>query len=356
MVKKYIRPLHLFCGLIIGLIVFTVSITGALYAFEEECRNLLYQDVLVITETPAPSKPLSELAEAAKKGYPESKLKNIRIKADKGSSAEFLFADKRSVYINPYTASILGTTNKETDFFGVVLKIHRTLYLGDTGKIITGTSATIFVCMLLTGIILWWPKQSTSRKQKFSILRNAQWKRRNYDLHSVLGFYASWIIIFTALTGMIWSFKWAENSMYWLSRSKKEDKKHFSTYKADATSYSLDRVVEMTRKLSPGSNELFFSLPQDSTAPIRAIVRYPHTGLFRKQDQLYFDQYSGSLLGSKLYTTSSSGDRLRAANYDIHTGKVLGLVGQLLVFFAALISASLPITGFLLWRGRMKKG
>ena len=46
------------------------------------------------------------------------------------------------------------------------------------------------------------------------------------------------------------------------------------------------------------------------------------------------------------YKDASWGDKLRRMNYEIHTGSVLGLPGQLLVFFAALLGASLPLTGF----------
>lgn len=43
-------------------------------------------------------------------------------------------------------------------------------------------------------------------------------------------------------------------------------------------------------------------------------------------------------------------------NYDIHVGSVLGLTGKFIAFFASLISASLPITGFLIWWGKQKFG
>ena len=42
-------------------------------------------------------------------------------------------------------------------------------------------------------------------------------------------------------------------------------------------------------------------------------------------------------------------------NYDIHVGAVLGLPGKILAFFASLIAASLPVTGFVIWWGRRKK-
>jgi uncharacterized iron-regulated membrane protein len=42
-------------------------------------------------------------------------------------------------------------------------------------------------------------------------------------------------------------------------------------------------------------------------------------------------------------------------NYDIHIGNILGLPGRIAMFFAALIGASLPITGFYIWWGRKRK-
>jgi uncharacterized iron-regulated membrane protein len=42
-------------------------------------------------------------------------------------------------------------------------------------------------------------------------------------------------------------------------------------------------------------------------------------------------------------------------NYDIHTGAILGLPGKILMFFASLICATLPVTGFVIWWGRRKK-
>jgi uncharacterized iron-regulated membrane protein len=42
--------------------------------------------------------------------------------------------------------------------------------------------------------------------------------------------------------------------------------------------------------------------------------------------------------------------------YDIHIGRIIGLPGQLLLFFSSLIVASLPFSGLLIWIGRKKLG
>lgn len=355
-IKQFIRKIHLWLGLLSGIVIFTVAITGCLYAFEEEIRGVLYKELLTVKTGGAPVKPFSEFIAVVKKQYPKATIKNIRIKKDPSSSVEVVFKNKQSIYINPYTLAILGSIDKEEDFFGVVLRIHRSLCLGDTGKLITGVSACIFTIMLISGIILWWPNSRKNSKQKFSIKRNAQWRKLSYDLHSVLGFYASWIIIFTALTGLIWSFKWAENTMYWATNSKNEERKQLhSAYVVNAAPYPINKVVMYADSLCPDSKEYSVNMPEDSSGVIRLFMRYDYDGFFRKNDQLYFDQYSGALIRAELYSTASVGDKLKATNYYIHTGKRLGFTGQLLVFFASLIVASLPITGFIIWWGKRRK-
>ncbi len=345
--KKLIRQLHLLLGLTSGTVVFIVAITGCLYAFEEELRNAIYKDVLFI-ETQATRKPISELIKNVKAEFPKPGIKNIKISADSTRSVEFILKNKRSVLVDPYTGKVLGTFNKETDFFGIVLQTHRSLYLGDTGKIVTGTSAILFIFMLISGIVLWWPKNKTFLKQKFSLKKNASWKKRIYDLHSVLGFYASWIIVLTALTGVIWAFKWAESTMYWLNGSKKTEHRYYSKYK-ESKPLVIDKIISLAGSLYLKSDKCFISMPEDSVGVYKVMLYYDDGGFYNKTDQLFFDQYTGELRKANLFEHSSRGDKLKATNYNIHTGKVIGIVGQLLTFFAALISASLPITGLLMW-------
>jgi uncharacterized iron-regulated membrane protein len=55
-----------------------------------------------------------------------------------------------------------------------------------------------------------------------------------------------------------------------------------------------------------------------------------------------------------LWLPTEIGQLLRM-NYDIHTGAVIGLPGKILAFFASLIAASLPVTGFYIRWGRRKQ-
>jgi uncharacterized iron-regulated membrane protein len=76
---------------------------------------------------------------------------------------------------------------------------------------------------------------------------------------------------------------------------------------------------------------------------------------FWNYDILQFDQYSGKLLHRANQSEKNAGETIIGMNYDIHVGAILGLTGKIMAFFASLIAASLPITGFIIWRGKGKK-
>ncbi len=350
--KKVFRYLHLWLGLASGLVVLIVSITGCIYAFEKEIKSVVYKDILSVEKGATPQS-LDKLLSVVKKEYRKPGVKNIFIPEDSTSSIQFNLKNKLSVFVNPYTGEITGTIHQDNSFFGTVLQLHRGLLLGEVGKKITGVSAFVFLFMIISGIILWWPKGKFS-KQKFNLKKGASLKRLNYDMHSVLGFYASWVLIFSVVTGLIWSFKWVENSMYAMVGSKKEKKQYHSTY-SDSTTFSLEKTISFCKQEFPEHKEIFITLPEDSAGTYRFNLRNNHSdGFFKDQHQLFFDQYSGNIVKKQLFADAQKGDKLKALNYDIHTGKIFGLTGQFIVFFSALIAASLPITGFIMWRNKRR--
>jgi uncharacterized iron-regulated membrane protein len=76
-------------------------------------------------------------------------------------------------------------------------------------------------------------------------------------------------------------------------------------------------------------------------------------------DYRFYDQYTlkelstPSLYGA--YKDAVFADKVIRMNYDIHVGSIGGLPGKIIAFLASLVTASLPVTGFLMWWGRRKK-
>lgn len=97
--------------------------------------------------------------------------------------------------MNPYTGEILNvktfSRGESPDFFRWILNGHRALWLPyDIGRPIVGIAVLIFVVILISGIVLWWPTKwiKSIIDKSFKIKWDASFKRVNYDLHNVLGF------------------------------------------------------------------------------------------------------------------------------------------------------------------------
>ncbi|AZQ65408.1 PepSY domain-containing protein [Flammeovirga pectinis] len=367
--KKLISKLHLIIGLVSGLIVFIVSITGCIYTFEHEIQELT-QSYRFVKEVKGNVLPPSKIKEIAYKATDGMDVQRIYYETPNNASMALHYADSASyfyiTFIDQYTGEVLKIKNLRTDFFTVILYLHISLLLPN-GELIVGIATLIFFVMLVSGIVLWWPKNKKKKavQQKFKIKWNGRWRRKNYDLHSVLGFYASWVLLFTIVTGLIWSFEWFENTLYYLVSGG--DTLQKTTYASKVPSSSnrnsalpgIDRAWYKVLEDDARILGTAIYIPQKETDPIK-IYSSPEHGTFGKLDWRCFDQYSLKELSNEndfsgRYENATTAQKIFRLNYDIHTGAILGLTGKFIMFFISLISASLPITGFLLWLGRKKK-
>ena len=363
--KKLAGKIHLWLGLATGLVVFIIGITGAIYCFAPELQNLQpYRHVDAENKNFLPPSQIKKIAEEK---LPGKTLQRIYYDA-KDKAVMTLFSKKDdytySVFINPYNGEVLKVRNNNRDFLSVVLQIHRTLKI-PFGHEIIRWSTVIFILMLVTGIILWWPKRRRTAKQGFVIMWRASPKRLNYDLHKVLGFYASWIVIFTALSGLMFAFESFANFTYRITGANHSiiQKKPPVSDTTVSTQTPVAPIDLVWKALEPGLHNkyaaIMFVLPAAKDGPV-LIRANPERATLYKTDFCYFDQYSGKEIpGSYVWgnykDVQTLADNIKRMNYDFHTGALFGLPGRIALFFLALITASLPVTGFYFWWGKKRK-
>ena len=363
-IKKAIGKIHLWLGLTSGLVVFIVSITGCLYAFQSELQELT-QPYRHVEKKDLPLLPPSELEKIAVNELPAKKLHSaLYEKGGRAAIVSFYDFDPLYyylVYVDPYDGRVLKVKNMSHDFFYQVLQGHFYLWLPATiGQPVVATSTLVFVIMLITGIVLWWPKKNKA-KQRFTIKWSAKWRRKNYDLHNVLGFYATWIALILALTGLVWGFEWFGTSVYQLAGGDKSiiyEEQSSIKLSDNVIENPLDKLWVKLKNENPNLDILEVHFPTSDTTSL-AVTINPDRKTYWKSDYLFFDQYTLEEIPSNQFygkfSDASVADKLIRLNYDIHTGAILGFPGKLLAFFASLICASLPVTGFYIWYGRKFK-
>ncbi|HTI09144.1 MAG TPA: PepSY-associated TM helix domain-containing protein [Puia sp.] len=373
--KYWIGQIHLWLGLASGLVVLIVSITGCLFVFQKEISQSIYKDTYFIKSSAEPTLPLSILQQRAQQtlgaAHPINSITTYR---QPDRSWEFMAYQEndtaltyfgvlgyyQSVFLNPYTGAVTGVRDYKYDFFSIVKYIHWSLLLNtDYGQPIVGWSTLIFVLLLITGIVLWWPKKWTRvyKDRSFKIKWKASFKRVNYDLHNVPGFYSLFPALIIALTGLVFAFKWFSALVYVAAAGTTTPPSQVnirSVKPALAAASPLDDAFCQALEQLPHARRLVIS-PAVGAEGVIYVYGYKDGETYYGFDALQFDQYSGQLLHRRNNSEKNRGERLVEMNYDIHVGAIGGLTGKIIAFIASLICASLPVTGFIIWWGKRRR-
>jgi len=375
--KKITGWLHLWIGLVTGVVVVIVSITGCIYVFNEEIFDAVHQDIVYVQKTGRP-KPVSELLVNAQQAVgPGKVLSNVKISADNKSYVFSGFKVNKKekinlwyfsqfeylndIYVNQYTGKVLGIIDVRYEFFNIVEQLHRQLLLvKPIGSLVVGSCILLFLVMLISGFILWLPKNYKQFKKSITIKWNAKWKRVNYDLHNSLGFYVLPVAMLIAITGLVWSFKWWETGIYKLLGDK--GKTGFAQTMpiinaSDSTLNKIDLIhYDLVKKLKGDWVEIGIGIPTETNKVSTSFVSIEsNKDGWRGVSYYFYDGRTGKIIDVLPHSQKTLGMKWRNSNLPLHTGRIYGLGTQLLAFFAALICASLPVSGFLIWLGKRKK-
>lgn len=364
--------LHLWLGLLSGIVVFIVCITGCLYTFKDEINDITKPWKFVQPEGKQVLLPTRILE------ISNNEINNHNpVAITYGEAFDAVFVDyfdpetgMSTVYINPYDGTVIKTVEvkkDQFDFFRFVLNGHRTLWLPRAiGKPVVGYGVLIFIITLITGMVLWWPKKWNKRtiRRNLTFRKGAPLSRFNFDLHNVLGSYAMLLLFILSFTGLIRSFNWFSEAVYYVTSGGKQLEPYTLPQSDTLQMYNLvaqplDKLYTQLRQSEPDAKTFYFALPQNDAGVIRVSVVHQR-GSYYKTDNLFFDQYTlkplqgtGPYAGK--YTEVSAADKFRRMNLDIHDGRIWGTWGKILVFTAGLIGASLPVTGFIIWFRKRRK-
>ncbi|MEG3657958.1 PepSY-associated TM helix domain-containing protein [Arenibacter palladensis] len=366
--RKIIFELHKILGLTTGIVVFIVAITGCCWAFRDEIESL-YDDYKKVSPQNDPILTPTEAKMYAKEVFPDNHIHGTLFKkAD--DAIEVIFYDPQpefyqSVFLNPYTGEVIQVDDHLSGFFAFILKGHMRLWLPkEIGEQVVGASILIFMVIILSGIFLWVPKKRKNLKQRlrFNWKDTTRWKRKNFDLHTIIGFYICSLALILAFTGSVMSYNWMKYVLY---KSLGGDKEAAFIIPENIGSPSqgegvlpIDLLIPKLQAASPNAESFELHYPTGPDASIYVEVSNS-SGLYYDSDFRFFDQHTleeietPSIYGK--YENAKVADKILRMNYDIHIGAIGGIAGKIIAFLVSLLTASLPVTGILLWYGRTYK-
>ncbi|NGM66514.1 PepSY-associated TM helix domain-containing protein [Sphingobacterium sp. SGR-19] len=391
-VRKFFNDIHLWGGLISGIVVFVVCLTGTIYVYNTELREAALPEYYKVEKKEEKIIPdtLLYLAKPAINGT----ITGVKIPFHEGKAMTILY-DKSSkeengggrggrrrynqMMIDPYTGDVLGDPSnvktKTGEFMGKMFGLHRWLLLNEVeepiiegvenrklGSWITGTATLLFLLGVLTGLVIWFPKKMRSWKNGFRIRWTANWKRVNHDLHNTLGLY-TWIILFLmAITGPFWSFEWYREGWQktWgtyqdRNASREEKIEPVSKLIDGKRAMTIEETILTVNTTLPYDGDITINFASDSTGTVGIVKN--KIGFFAPSasDRLTLDQYTGEVLEKDIFREKSIRNRIGSSVKALHIGDVYGPFSKLLYFISCLVATSLPVTGVLIWVNKMKK-
>lgn len=382
LLRKAFVKIHLYAGLVSGLIVIAVCLSGTLYVYNTEVREYSNPELHFVEQ--GDKRMSADELRAALEGAEQSTIVGLNWTEDPERSVQFtLLAEGEkgrgtTYYVNPYTAEVLGNSSDKTaaaEFMGYMFSLHRWLLLDrieepilesmgnrDLGRFINGVSTLLFTLGVITGIVIWFPNKVRNWKQGLKIKWNANWKRVNHDLHNTLAFYSLVFLLIMGLTGPFWSYSWYREGWQktWdtyeaPSQAKGEREKKATEEKSEPATFSLDEVLKTTDATLPYKGNVRVSIPSRSSEQVS--VRKYRTGFFARAgaDELKIDPITLEVTETSLFSDIPFRQQVGRSVKYLHTGEIFGQFTKFIWFVACLIATSLPITGTLIWLNKGKK-
>jgi uncharacterized iron-regulated membrane protein len=399
---RFFWRLHFWSGLITAPIVLFAAVTGIIYVFSPQIEAVLYERL----DTVVPSDELRSLdvqIAAARNAVPDLPIRSVIVGSQPEQSTQVLFGERKRrgadaakpatavaatggehahhtpapavssaaaptvnpiVYVNPYTAEVLGVQAEMDRFRNWSEKLHSTALQGDNWRWIIELGASWLLVMLATGLYLWWPKPQAAGGQGVRALvprMNESGARASRiawrDWHAVIGIAASAMLLIILVTGLTWSKYTGENFRAALnaagqSSPKPPEKLQSIRSSSDQIALNAAQVLEIGRRVAPDIR-LALTPPRGGTGVWRIANSDRRQPTARVQ--LIVEQYSGAILYRSGWDELPIGAKATGVGIPFHRGE-FGWWNQALLIFTALAVIASVVSGFVMWWKRRPAG
>lgn len=335
--RKVTLQIHLWTGLIVGLVLAVQGFSGAILAWRAPLDRAVNRKLYVV-EPGAAKLSYAELAARARAARPGAELEELRTFAAPDAPVIMGFTDNIYVHLNPYDGTVLGLRSRYGDALGWVEGLHKYLRLPPAlGEPAVGLVALVFVVIILTGIVLWWP--ATRRALKAGLTLNWKLTGRpwNLGLHKTASIYIALIVLVSAVTGAPIALKWIQRSLTAAETPPPSAPNHGRDF------VGFDMIARNLDVLMPAAHDIYIPLPKKGLVKSYAIAAgAPHANA---RSYVWFNPADGTVRRFTPYAEAGTGFRLYYWMLSLHTGQIGGWFAQILLSLGTLAVPLLVYTG-----------
>jgi uncharacterized iron-regulated membrane protein len=385
--RKILFWCHLAVGVVVAAVVVVMAATGVLLTYQKQMQN--WADTRGLAAGPsirgAPRLSADSLlarVSSATNAAPTA----ILVRADANAPVEVSLGRDRKAFVSAYNGAVLGYgSQRMRGFFRAVTAWHRTIGAAGKrrtlGRSITGVANSGFFFIVVSGLVLWWPRTWTRARLRNIALfrRGTSGKARDFNWHHTIGVWSFLPLLAIVGSGVLMSYPWANALVYRAmgeqppqqqqqqggprgqARQEENDwRAKRGDAAADGPALNIDSAISISVSTMPAWRSISIQMPAPSAKTLTASIDGGTGGQPQLRGSLVLDRATASVSRWEPFSSQSPARRLRSILRFAHTGEILGLTGQTIAGFASLGAVVLAWTGlalalrrFVRWRRRI---
>jgi uncharacterized iron-regulated membrane protein len=339
MKNRKILKYHSFAGLIAGLFLILMGVSGAILVFQHDIESYQWKEYTEVEDYHGLKIDLG--ISTIQDEYPDWDTRLMHFEENEALIFNLRKPTERLfVFVHPSSGEIIKEINELTTFTRWLLKFHYSFQAGPAGRILVFVIGVIFLFSLITGIYLY--RKSILKTLTFRTPVLHKSKRTFYSsLHRIVGTWALLLNLVLVVTGIFLAWTVAAAGL-----------NPPPAPQAPAVSAPVGKVLEQIKIQYPDFSPTYISLPFN---PDGSLTIY---GIF-DDDPFYYsefynkvsaDYHSGEIIGVTRVQEANLQTKLSSTLIPLHFGQYGGIWTKLLYCITGLTGPFLSVTGFLIWR------
>lgn len=348
---------HFYIGLLCFPVIIFMSISGGLYLFKpqiEAFRESSYNNISVDASRATPN----QIIATAQSALPNARFHLYRLPKNDSDAVRISVLSegvRYFVYVNPYDLSVIDVVRFDQLFTELLKDLHESIFMGSYGSYFVELCASWAIVLLVTGVILWWPRNSSGFAgvlyPRLQLRGRKLWK----DLHVVIGIWISIFALFLLVTGLPWTQGWGsafEKSRKWFEPELQQDWSTSADLEKLRWSSQAVRNAQLSESVYNTAVELQLAYPVTLSVSDTQNNVWKASSLSQnrpKRADAWIDGASGELIILQPFSERKIVDRIVGWGIAAHEGQLFGWFNQLLGVFTTVGLIFMSVSGFVLW-------
>lgn len=359
MIRTLLSKLHLVLGLTVGLLFVATGLTGSALVFYPELDTVLNPSV---RSTPA-TRPESWQAiyDALRRAHPE-RPEMWRIEAPESwgpvSGRSLGPAERDGTAFAPLIAWVDPRDNRvvrsatwgESGYLMTwIYDLHYRLRLGATGALVMAVVGIFVLCLLATGLVIWWPGLRRLPRSLRLPRRALPVRAQLFAMHTVVGAVTAVVLLPIVVTGVMMSVP--EYVRPILARGfALEQTRVPPPATTGQPRIPVDAAVRAAEARFPEARIRWIETPDGPAGAFR-ITLYQAGEPSRRfpQTTVWVDQYSAQVTAVRDPRQAGAGDVILNWLHGLHKGEAFGLTGRIVALASGFVPLILFVTGVWYW-------